>query len=94
LWVAYLAGTLLGLDTRGDTLHDAAETCGKQLRSDGGRGMPETVAYEYIIGRWVFLVDGLAESAFTESLLAVNAVIDGRTIWCATEAIFDCPQFR
>ena len=50
LWVPYLAGTLSGLDTCSDTLHDVAETYGKELRSDGGRAMPETVTYEYIIG--------------------------------------------
>ncbi len=92
--VSYLAGTLSGLNTCGNMLYDAAETCRKEFLSNGGRGMPEAIAHEYIIGFWVFLVDAFAEIRFNELLLAVNAVIDRRTAGCAAEAVFNCRQFR
>ncbi len=56
--------------------------------------MPETVTHKYVIGLSVSLVNTLAESAFIELLLAVNAVIDGGTVGCRAEAVLDCTQFR
>jgi hypothetical protein len=94
LGVPYIAGTLVGLNPCGDTLHDRAETCGLEFRSNRGGRMSETIAYEHIIGFWVFLVDAFAEIRFNELLLAVNAVIDRRTAGCAAEAVFNCRQFR
>ena len=91
--VSYLAGTLSGLNTCGNVLYDAAEACRKEFLSNGGRGMPEAIAHEYIIGFWVFLVDAFAEIRFNELLLAVNAVVDRRTAGCAAEAVVNSRQF-
>jgi len=94
LRISYIAGTLSGLNARGDSRDDIAMACGNQLGPDAAGAVQEAIADKNIVCGGVFLEDALAQSVLSESLLSINAVVDGGTIRCSAEAVLDWTHFR
>lgn len=90
LRVPYVAGALSGLDTGGDRGDHGTLRRGSQFSLDTLGGVPEAVAHEDIVVRWMLLPDALSEIVFGETLLTIGAVIDYRAVRRPAEAVLNC----
>jgi len=91
LWIADIARTLSSMNASVDGIYYRAMSCRFNLGTNRAWRMAEAVAYEHIVGIWLFLIDALAHLISCERLLTISAkVYDGAIGRSAKQIRFVC----
>jgi len=87
LWIADIARALSGLNAGVDGIYYRAMSCRFNLGANRAWRMAEAVAYEHVIGVWLFLINALTRLVSRERLCAVGAKVYDGAIWRSAKQV-------